>query len=113
MVKQVILVREDLDMSKGKCVAQGSHVSVLATRKADDETVRNWIEAGGKKIVLTVESAEQLLNILQGIGDDLPTAKIRDLGYTELDPDTLTAGAVGPGNEEDIDHHTGHLDLFK
>jgi|APHM01.1.fsa_nt_gi conserved hypothetical protein TIGR00283 len=112
MTKQVILVREDLDMSKGKCVAQGSHVSVLATREADDETVQDWIDEGGKKIVLTVESEEQLLNILNSI-DDVPTAKIRDLGYTELEPNTLTAGAVGPANEDKIDTYTGHLDLFK
>lgn len=111
-MKQVILVREDLGMSKGKCVAQGSHVSVLATRKAEKSKVDGWLESGGKKIVLSVDSAQELLDILDEV-DNMPKAKIRDLGYTELEPNTLTAGAVGPGNEEKIDQYTGHLDLFK
>lgn len=111
MTKQVILVREDLDMSKGKCVAQGSHVSVLATRNADEQVVEEWINNGGKKIVLSVESDEQLLDIIES-ADDIPNAKIRDLGHTELEPNTLTAGALGPADEDKIDEYTGQLDLF-
>lgn len=93
-------------------VAQGSHVSVLASRNADDTTVETWINNGGKKIVLSGKSEEQLLNIFNEV-ENLPKAKIRDLGYTELDPNTLTAIAIGPANESDIDRYTDDLDLFK
>jgi PTH2 family peptidyl-tRNA hydrolase len=110
-MKQVILVRDDIDMTIGKTVAQGSHVSVLATRKAEDNLVNNWIESGGKKIVLRVGSESELREIINGI-ENIPVAMIEDLGYTELDPGTLTAGAIGPANEEKIDEHTGHLNLF-
>lgn len=111
IMKQVIIVRDDIDMSTGKAVAQGSHVSVLATREAENNIVKNWIEEGGKKIVLRVSSESELREIINGI-ENIPTAMIEDLGYTELDPGTLTAGAIGPANEEKIDQHTGHLDLF-
>lgn len=110
-MKQVLLVRDDLGMSTGKAVAQGSHVSVLATREAEEDVVQTWLQNGGKKITLRVSSEEELLSLLDQV-DILPSAKIRDLGFTELDPDTLTAGAIGPANEEKIDEITGHLSLY-
>lgn len=110
-MKQVIIVRDDLDMSIGKAVAQGAHVSVIATREATEENVSTWLSNGGKKITLRVSSEQELLDIIDSV-TDLPTAKIRDLGYTELEPDTLTAGAIGPASEEKIDKFTGHLPLF-
>lgn len=110
-VKQVILVRDDIDMSVGKTVAQGCHVSVLATRKAEDNIVDNWIEEGGKKIVLRVSSESELRRIINDI-ENIPVAMIEDLGHTELDPGTLTAGAIGPANEGKIDGYTGYLNLF-
>lgn len=105
-------MRDDLDMSRGKAVAQGSHVSVLATQNADQSDVDQWIENGGKKITLRVSSEDELLDIITQV-DDLPTAKIRDLGYTELEANTLTAGAIGPAEEDEIDNYTGHLSLYK
>lgn len=111
-MKQVIIIREDLDMSKGKSVAQGSHVSVLATRNADEKIVEQWLDQGGKKIVLSVKSKHQLENVLEEI-TDLPTAKIHDLGYTELEAGTLTAAAIGPAVEEDIDNYTSNLSLYQ
>lgn len=35
MLKQVIVVREDLDMSKGKMIAQGAHASLTAAFAAN------------------------------------------------------------------------------
>lgn len=110
-MKQVILVRDDIEMSRGKAVAQGSHVSVLATREAEESVVNEWIDNGGKKITLKVSSEEELLDIISK-ASGLPTAKIRDLGYTELDANTLTAGAIGPAEEDEIDDYTGDLPLY-
>lgn len=110
-MKQVLLVRDDIDMSRGKAIAQGSHVSVLASRETEEDTVSEWLNSGGKKIVLRVSSEDELLEIIESV-DSLPTAKIRDLGYTELEPDTLTAGAIGPANEDKIDEYTGNLPLY-
>lgn len=111
-MKQVILIRTDIDMSTGKTVAQGAHVSVLATQIAADPTVDTWLDNGGKKITLRVDSKQQLEQLIED-AEHMPAATIKDLGYTELDAGTLTAGAIGPANENKIDEITGHLPLYK
>lgn len=113
-MKQVIIVRKDLDMSKGKCVAQGSHVSVLSTLKTNDNTVDKWLDNGCVKITLGVESEEELREIITDAREnsDLPVSIIKDQGRTELPEGTTTAGAIGPADEDKIDEFTGHLPLF-
>ncbi len=111
-MKQVIVIRDDIDMSRGKAVAQGAHVSVLAARKVPEKIVSQWIDAGGKKITLKVTSEADLKELYTSV-DSLPKAKIEDLGYTELDPGTLTACAIGPADEDAIDEYTGHLALYR
>lgn len=113
-MKQVIIVRDDIDMSRGKAVAQGSHVSVLSTRDTNEKIVNEWISNGGKKITLKIDSEADLLDLIRRADKkDLPTATIRDLGYTELEENTLTAGCIGPANESEIDSITGNLSLYK
>ena len=58
--KQVILVREDLKLPKGKLAAQVSHASVDATLKSDKKIVELWKKEGGKKIVLKVKDEKEL-----------------------------------------------------
>ncbi len=40
--KQVILVRQDLKLPKGKMAAQVAHASVEAVLKSDKKTVESW-----------------------------------------------------------------------
>ena len=51
MYKQVILVRQDLKLPKGKTAAQASHASVDASHKADKEVYKAWRQEGMAKIV--------------------------------------------------------------
>ena len=44
--KQVILVRKDLKLPKGKMAAQVSHASVEATLKSDKKVVEQWRKQG-------------------------------------------------------------------
>ena len=53
--KQVILVRADLKLPKGKMSAQAAHAAVDAVLKAEKEVVTTWKEAGMKKVVLKVK----------------------------------------------------------
>ena len=53
--KQVILVREDLKLPKGKLASQCSHASVDATLKSDKKIIDLWKKEGAKKIVLKVK----------------------------------------------------------
>lgn len=113
-MKQVIIIRDDIDMSRGKAVAQGSHVSVLSTRDTNEKVVSEWISNGGKKITLKTDSEESLLDLIGEANEQgLPTATIRDLGYTELEENTLTAGCIGPADESEINRITGDLSLYK
>ena len=63
-MKQAIILRSDLDMGKGKLVAQGAHASVECVRKSKKELVEEWIEEGSRKIVLKVGSEKELIELL-------------------------------------------------
>ena len=61
--KQVILVRTDLKMSKGKVAAQVAHASTEATLRSDDQKIKAWRAKGMKKVVLKVDgSCNQQIN---------------------------------------------------
>lgn len=110
--KQVILVREDLKLPKGKLAAQSSHASVDATLKSDKKIVELWKKEGGKKIVLKVKDIEELFRYKQ-MADDagLKTALITDAGYTVLEPGTITCLGIGPDEEDQIDKISGQLKM--
>jgi len=111
--KQVILVRQDLKLPKGKLAAQSSHASVEAVLKSSDQKVSTWRKEGMPKIVLKVKDEKELLSYLQKAKDDgLTTALITDAGRTVVAPGTKTCGAVGPDEEEEVDRVTGKLPLL-
>ena len=91
MYKQVILVREDLKLPKGKLAAQSSHASVDATLKSDKEIVEEWRNQGAKKIVLKVKDLDELLKYKNEFKiAKIKTALIKDAGHTVLNPGTIS-----------------------
>lgn len=111
--KQVIIVRKDLNLSKGKMAAQVAHASVEATLKANKNIVSSWRNEGMKKIILKVESKEELYKYLQEAKDDgIATAIISDAGHTEIRPGTVTCLAIGPDTEKHIDLITEKLSSY-
>jgi peptidyl-tRNA hydrolase, PTH2 family len=111
--KQAIIVRKDLKMSQGKIAAQSSHSSTEATLKSDPEKVKAWRNEGMKKVILKVNSREELLLIKKEADKQkLTTALIKDAGKTEIKPGTITALGIGPEKEEVIDKVTGKLKLL-
>jgi PTH2 family peptidyl-tRNA hydrolase len=80
-VKQVIVIRKDLNMRKGKMVAQGAHASLIAvigeTHESSevhggqgdklllcvDDPLRDWLRGDHKKICVGVASEGELLAI--------------------------------------------------
>jgi len=112
-LKQVILIRNDLGMSKGKIAAQAAHGAVEATLRSDKVMVASWRNSGMKKITLKIESKDELYKYLQEAKDyGLVTALITDAGRTEIAPGTPTCLAIGPDKEEKIDIITGKLSNF-
>lgn len=110
-LKQVIVVRKDLKLSRGKLAAQVAHASLSAAEKSKFR--REWIKEGQKKSVLKVSDLGELMEIHDEVKkSDLPFALIQDAGLTQLPPDTITCLGIGPAPEEEIDKITGKLKLL-
>ena len=108
--KQVILVRNDLKLPKGKLAAQVSHASVNALLKSNKDDIREWQEVGMKKVVLKVKDNDELIGYKNKAEDaGLVTALIEDAGLTVVEPGTITCLGIGPDDEEKIDKITGNL----
>jgi len=113
MYKQVILVRDDLKMPKGKLAVQVAHASVDATFNSDRDMVQKWQMEGMKKVALRVENKEELLKYKRLAENyKLKTALIKDAGKTFLNPGTITCLAIGPDKEEKIDLITKDLRMI-
>lgn len=121
-MKMVIVVRKDLNMRKGKMIAQGCHAAcALLTQLTGFTTERNakwyeeWCATGVRKIVVGVDSEQELLEIYENA--DAPCvgierALIHDAGFTEIPAGTATAVGLGPAPDKEIDKITGHLKLL-
>lgn len=102
--KQVILVRKDLQLPKGKLGAQVAHAAVEAVLKSDKDIIKEWRMQGMAKIVLKVEDEKELLKYNQKAKDNkLVTSLITDAGRTVVEPGTKTCVAIGPDTVEKID----------
>lgn len=134
MIKQVLVLRTDLNMRKGKMVAQGAHASMKVflehgnVERRDDEprdhpfvfstwitkAMEEWINGTFTKICVGVDSEEAFKALARAAKDaDLPVAGIQDNGLTEFHGvPTWTALAIGPALATDIDKITGHLKLL-
>lgn len=136
-VKQVIVVRKDLNMRKGKLAAQVAHASlkVILDRmhKYDDKykhplskfhqyvlevydgsALDIWLSGDFTKIVVGVDSEKELMDLYVKTQSFLliPYALIQDAGKTEFKEPTYTALAIGPAKEEEINKLTGDLPLL-
>lgn len=114
--KQVIILRKDLKMSRGKAAAQASHASVAAAVKVMRER-RNefdsWWRTGQMKVVLGVDSEGELMVLEKKLRlTGVIVAKINDAGRTQLPPGTTTALGVGPHTREDVEKITSLLKLY-
>lgn len=123
--KQVIVMRHDLKMRRGKQIAQGAHASMafLSSRlkksgsvSLDDFDVatQRWLTSGFAKICCRVESEHQLLAIHdQASQQGLEVHLITDSGKTEFHGvPTNTCLAIGPDEAAKIDAITGDLQLL-
>ena len=112
-MKQVLIVRQDLNLPKGKLAAQAAHASVEAVLKTDSAIVNKWQREGMAKIVLKVKDEKELVYYFQKAKEaGLPAALITDAGRTVIAPGTKTCVGIGPEEEEEIDAITGNLKLL-
>lgn len=141
--KQVIVVRKDLRMKAGKLAAQVSHASMapLTTRlrmsddarteedeenedttlsitfwngDEHDDAFLEWIEGSFTKVVLEIETEQELIDLLASAEEEqIPAFKIEDEGRTAFHGvKTLTCASFGPCYSDVFDRFTGHLKLY-
>lgn len=129
--KQVIVMRKDLGMRKGKMVAQGAHASIAwLTKGLTDvpefhypktakmiwlsEAQLAWINGIFTKVCVGVDSEEELVAIHESaLAADVTSHLITDAGLTEFNGvPTKTCCGIGPDYSELIDKITGHLKLL-
>jgi PTH2 family peptidyl-tRNA hydrolase len=137
-VKQVIVIRKDLRMRKGKVAAQAAHAAmkVLLDRMEfheyakgstiwegcyvmhmtlfESEPLMRWIKGAFTKIVVYVDNEKEMLNLKRKAEDaGLLTALITDAGRTEFHGErTNTAIAIGPAWDSELEPITGDLPLL-
>ena len=136
--KQMIVMRRDLKMRKGKIAAQAGHACVTAVLAAlareqrlgqvqADETgvvltqdgqsatpLSEWFARGVAKVCVYVDSEEELLEIdRKAKAACILSALICDSGLTEFHGQpTYTCLAFEPALPEKVDPITGELPLF-
>lgn len=111
--KQVILVRDDLKLPKGKMCVQVAHAAISSYEWAKPSVQEAWKEGGQKKIVLKVDRLEDLFKYKEEARRfDIPTALIQDAGLTCVPPGTITALGMGPADAIALDKIVGHLKLM-
>ena len=111
--KQVILVRQDLKLPKGKLGAQCAHAAVEGVRKTARSIVDVWMSEGQKKVVLKVADEKELRKyLILANNAGITTALITDAGRTCIAPGTTTCLGVGPAEESEIDDITGDLGML-
>jgi len=110
---QYIIVNTSLKMDKGKIAAQSSHAAVSVLDKVDKKIVDEWKKSGMKKIVLKVNSTEELVELFQSVKDGgLPCALITDAGRTQIASGSKTAFACGPVDENKAQKYFNALKLL-
>lgn len=126
--KQVLVLRKDLNMRKGKMVAQGAHASQMAVypRPTEDDVARGWMAVNlnehstpwlrdnFKKIAVAVNSEQELRAVHEAaLAAGIPCSLVTDSGLTEFGGvPTVTAVAVGPAHEDIVNRITGALPLL-
>jgi len=126
-IVQYIIIRKDLNMRKGKMVAQGAHASMGVIfnylHEVNDKTLKlinipedmmEWINGTFTKICVCVNSEEELISLHeQAIVNDFPCSLIKDKGLTEFHGiETKTAIAIGPIERTKVKHLVGDLKLL-
>lgn len=115
-IKQVIVVRTDLKMGKGKLAAQVAHAALAAaeeSRGMRNEWYSDWKRQGGAKVVVRASGEEEMLELFKKARTmGLPSSLVQDAGRTQLEPGTTTCLGIGPAPVDLVDTVTGKLKLL-
>jgi PTH2 family peptidyl-tRNA hydrolase len=118
-IKQTIIIRKDLNLSKGRLVTQGAHASIAFLTDLIKEynplqlteVQKEWVYGTFFKVCVGVDSEKELLDIgYNAIAMGISVKYIEETGG--FDKPTLTCIAIGPDYSSVIDPVTKHLKLL-
>ena len=123
--KQVIVMRKDLNMRKGKMIAQGAHASLKVFLDRGQPgpggyaftvtpAMAAWLGGRFTKVCVSVTSEAALDEVAaRAAAAGVPCAVIVDSGATEFHGvPTKTCLAIGPAWADEVDAITGELPLL-
>ncbi len=113
-LKQVIVYRSDLKLTKGKLAIQVAHAAVSSAERAKNfkDWYSIWRDEGQKKVLVKVKTKEELIELKNlAKSKNLPYYLIKDAGLTQIPPNTITCLGIGPAPNEKVDKLTGELPL--
>ena len=110
----MIVIRNDLKLTKGKLIAQACHACYDSATKVNSSIRSRWKKQGQKKIVVEVNNLEEMKKLKQKADKlKVKNSLIKDAGLTEIPPGTVTCLGIGPDQEKKINKITGSLKLLK
>ena len=111
--KCVVLVRKDLNMTKGKVCAQTAHATIsMCVDCGEKEKFKRWRTQGEPVIVLYVSNKSAMDNICTiAQRKKIYVHQVIDAGHTEVAPGTNTVSILGPDSLTKIEKLTKQLKL--
>lgn len=114
-VVQYIVVRKDLNMSKGKMAAQVAHASIATVYPyLWDAEVKTWLDRAFTKIILEVKNLAALEKLERMcIERHMVFKTIVDNGRTEVEPNTPTCLGFKPYKKSQLGDFLKKYQLYK
>jgi peptidyl-tRNA hydrolase len=113
---QYYLVNQDLKMGKGKVAAQVAHAATINCfrimefrnryHRKNYKLFLEWYHSIMKKIIL--KAPQELMEKYEALG----YIAIRDKGYTQIAPDSLTVVCLGVMRRKDVPQEIQNLSLL-
>lgn len=112
--KQIIVIRRDVEMSPAKLAVQVAHGAIESYTCTSDPCVRDdWYNEGMRKIILMVNSLEELKELNKNVPYDLASIYIVDFGLTELEPNTITGITFKIMRNDEVPKELKRLKVYK
>lgn len=113
MYKCVVIIRNDLKISKGKVIAQTSHGIVNMILNCNKNKISNWRDNGEKIVSVKVNDITTMLKVIEiSERKGVYNYMVVDAGHTEVQPNTPTVCIIGPDTDTKIEKLTGQLKLY-
>ena len=113
MLKQIIVLRKDLKLGKGKIAVQVAHASLESYKISKKRILKKWEKQGSKKVVLKADDLKALMKVKRALDkNNIRYVIIRDAGLTQIPPGTITCIGIEEMGEEKIDNITRKLKML-